>query len=158
MCDKIKWHLKQKESDWRLERFKNVSCHTATNVTDFIQVVDVTTSGLMEVCHQVASSLLILSSCIKTCWFYQVASSLLFHQVAASLRTSDLIQLDIRGLAASSWNNFHQACLANQLESMPLKTCDFLPSSWTMQCERMLTSTWWLQGKKPVANLLHVLA
>ena len=55
-----------------------------------MQVVDFT--GLMQFANKLC----------QACWF---------HQVASNLWTSDSLQLDICRLAATWWNNLHQACM-----------------------------------------------
>ena len=84
-----------------------------------------------------------------------------FHQVAASLWKSDLLQLDICRLAASCWNNLYQAC-EHKVSIMKLhQACwqlaaDLLSSSLSKRCERILISAWWQQGNKPAADVMQL--
>ena len=80
------------------------------NATDLMKVVVFASS--MQVCHQVASSLLTSSSCIKSvgfiklhqvCWLHQVASSLLAS--SSCIKSVDFIKLHLTArLAASCYN------------------------------------------------------
>ena len=60
-------------------------------------------TSLIQVCHQVASSLLASSSCIKPVGFIKLHQVCWLHQVASSLRKSDLMYLDISRLAVSKF-------------------------------------------------------
>ena len=66
------------------------------------------------------------------------------HQIASSLWKSELLQPDIRRLAARCWNNLHQAGFDSQLATSLLTTCSKLHQSGTSD------------GNKPAADLLQL--
>ena len=125
-----------------------------------MQVVDF--SGLMQVCHSVASSL----------W------------ISSSLWKSDVMHLDVCRLAASCWNSLHQACgfhqvyenqtwcilmfadLLQVVETACIKLVDFIKSmkirpdaSWCLQtcCKllKRLASSLWISSSLWKSDLMH---
>ena len=73
-----------------------------------MEVVNLT--GLMQVCNQVASSLLALSSCIKSVGFIKLHQVSWLHQVASSLLASSSC---IKPVGFK----LHQACCLHQVAS-----------------------------------------
>ena len=121
-----------KASSWALRDLKNSFCSACVFIymkkgrkNYYLQVVDF--NGLMQVCHQVTSSLSTSSSCIKSekikldaTWYLQ---TVLVHVVETTC---------IKLVDKKSWLS---TCLYWQLE------VDLLLSSRRKQCERILTSS-----------------